>query len=341
MIDFRLDPQALAELREAHRKALNVREAYRINAVILLAEGWTAEYVGKALLLDPDTVRSYFKRYRTGGLEQLLRMNYVGSEALLDAEQLAELDAHLAKNLYQSADAVARWVKERFGVQYTPSGMTALLHRLGYRYKKPKLVPGKADAERQEAFVEEYKKLKEDKKKDDVILFMDATHPHHNPVLGGGWIKRGKEFPIKSNTGRQRLNINGVIDLADLSVQVRFEDTVNADATIALLKQIEKAYPTAKTITIICDNARYYRAKAVTKHLAKSRIRLMFLPPYSPNLNLIERFWKFFKRKILYNTYYETFLEYERACKGFFENLDAYAEQLRSLLTEQFEIIHI
>jgi transposase len=193
-------------LREAHRKALTVREAYWINAVILLADGWTAAQVGEALLLDPDSVRGYFKRYREGGLDQLLRMNSVGSEALLDAAQLAELDAHLATTLYQSAEAVARWVKDRFGVQYTPSGMTALLHRLGYGYKKPKLIPGKADAERQEAFVEEYKKLKDNKEEDDVILFMDATHPQHNPVLGGGWIKRGKGFPIKSNTGRQRLN---------------------------------------------------------------------------------------------------------------------------------------
>jgi transposase len=339
MIDYRLDKQDLAELRKAHRNALNVREAYRINAVILLAEGWSAEHVGKALLLDVGIVRGYFKRYREGGLDQLLRMNSVGSEALLDADQRAELDAHLSSNLYQTAEAVARWVEDRFGVHYTTSGMTAILHRLGYGYKKPKVVPGKADPERQEAFLEEYRKLKENKGKDEAVLFMDATHPQHNPVLSGGWIKRGKRFVIKSNTERQRLNINGAIDLEGLSTQIRFEETVNADATIALFKQIEKAYPKATTITIICDNTRYYRAKAVTEYLEHARIEVMFLPPYSPNLNLIERFWKFFKRNVLYNKYYETFLEYKKACQSFFEHLDVHAEQLRSLLTENFEII--
>ncbi len=83
MLDYRLNPRQLAELRAAHRAALNVREAYRLNAVILLAEGWTAAQVGQALLLDPDSVRTYFKRYQQGGLDELLRLSFIGSEALL------------------------------------------------------------------------------------------------------------------------------------------------------------------------------------------------------------------------------------------------------------------
>lgn len=65
----------------------------------------------------------------------------------------------------------------------------------------------------------------------------------------------------------------------------------------------------------------------------------MFLPPYAPNLNLIERFWKFFKKKILYNRYFETFDEFKVACEDFFANPASYRSELRSLLTEKFEII--
>ncbi len=292
-----------AELRAAHRRALNVREAYRINAVILLGNGRTVADVADALLFDPDTVRAYFKRYKKGGLEALLRMNYVGSEALLDDVQLAVLDAHLQKHLHLTAVSVARWVEERWGVCYAPSGMAAVLRRLGYVYKKPKLVPGKADAIAQEAFLEEYENLKQNSKEDDVVMFMDATHPQHNPVISYGWIKRGKEHPVKSNTGRRRLNINGAIDVQRMSAEIRFDDTIDAISTIALFEQIERTNPLAKRITIICDNARYYRSKAVAEYLENSRINLLFLPPYSPNLNLIERFWKFFKRKVLYKRY--------------------------------------
>lgn len=161
MLDYRLSEEELAELRAAHRRTRHVHEAYRINAVILLAKGRTVADVADALLIDPDTVRGYFRRYRQGGLEQLLRMSFVSSEAWLDARQLAELDAHLQEHLHQSAESVARWVKESWGVSYTASGMTAVLHQVGYSDKKPKLVPGKADPERQEAYVETYKTLKQ------------------------------------------------------------------------------------------------------------------------------------------------------------------------------------
>jgi transposase len=339
MLNFRLDKQELAELRAAHRRARNVREAYRINAVILLGNGRTAADVADALLIDPETVRTYFKRYKKGGIDELLRMNYAGNEALLDAAQLLVLDAHLQEHLHLTAESVARWVKERWEVCYAPSGMAAVLRRLGYVYKKPKLVPGKADATAQKAFLEEYENLKKNSAEDDVVLFMDATHPQHNPVISYGWIKRGKEHPIKSNTGRRRLNINGAIDIQNMSVEIRFDETINGISTIALFEQIERANPLAKRITVICDNARYYRSKAVGEYLETSRIEILFLPPYSPNLNLIERFWKFFKRKVLYNRYYEAFDDYKKACERFFRELDLHVPKLRSLLTENFEII--
>ena len=340
MRDYRLNEHELAELRAAHRAARAVREAYRINAVILLGNGRTAADVADALLIDPDTVRDYFKRYKKTGLEGLLRMSYVGSEALLDAAQLAELDLHLHSHLYLTAEAVARFVEQRWGVRYTLSGMTAVLHRLGYVYKKAKLEPGKhPEPEVQEAFVEKYENINKNKGEDDLIYFMDATHPQHNPVIGCGWIKRGKEHPIRSNTGRQRLNINGAINIADLSAETRFDATIDAVSTIALFQQIEQANPNAPRIIIFCDNARYYRSKAVTDYLRTSRIELEFLPPYAPNLNLIERFWKFFKRQVLYNHYYDTFEKYKEACKKFFAELDSYAPRLRTLLTENFQII--
>ena len=266
-------------------------------------------------------------------------MNYVGSESWLDEVQLAQLDAHLQEHLHLTAESVARWVKERWGVCYAASGMAAVLRRLGYVYKKPKLVPGKANAAAQREFLEDYEILKEISGGDDVVMFMDATHPQHNPVISCGWIKRGEEHPIKSNTGRRRLNINGAIDVQRMSAQIRFDDTIDAISTIALFEQIERANPLAKRITIICDNARYYRSKAVSEYLENSRIDLLFLPPYSPNLNLIERFWKFFKRQVLYNHYYEAFNDYKNACKRFFRELDSYVPRLRSLLTENFEII--
>ena len=106
-----------------------------------------------ALLLDPDAVRTYFKRYQHGGLDELLRMSFIGREALLNDAQLRELDVYLQGHLQHTVQAVIRWVADRFGVRYILGGMTAVLHRRHVVFKKSQLIPGKASAEHQEKFV--------------------------------------------------------------------------------------------------------------------------------------------------------------------------------------------
>jgi len=109
---------------------------------VALATGWTAEEVAEILQVDANAVRNHFKCYRVDGLAGLNRVGdgVGGSPCLLTEEQLIALDIHLQANLYLSAKAIAHWVEETFGVSYTESGMTAVLHRLGYVYKKPRLI---------------------------------------------------------------------------------------------------------------------------------------------------------------------------------------------------------
>ena len=120
MANYQLTPQELAELRTAHRRVRDVRQAYRLHAVILLGKGWRVMEVADALLIDPDTARAYFQRYREGGVTALLRMNYLGSEAWLDAKPLQELDHHLQQTPYLTAAAVSSSVQERWGICYSP-----------------------------------------------------------------------------------------------------------------------------------------------------------------------------------------------------------------------------
>jgi transposase len=336
---YQLTQQEIEELEYEHRHTSDKRYADRLKAVYLLGSGWQVSQVAQALLIDRESVRNHHKRYRKGGLEGLRRHDAGGSEAALNCEQRQQLTDYLQTHLCLTAKQVAHYVQQTWDVTYSESGIRQLLHRLGFVYKKPKLIPGKADAERQRTFIETYSKLKAEKKPEDPIYFMDATHPHHNPIAAYGWIKRGQNHEIRSNTGRQRLNINGVIDCNDLSVIVRYDDTINAQSTIRLFQQIEAQNPDASRIHIICDNARYYRAELVTDYLKESRIELVFLPPYAPNLNLIERFWKFFKKNVLYGRYYETFGQFKTACDDFFTGLDQHHASLRSLLTDRFQII--
>jgi len=118
---------------------------------------------------------------------------------------------------------------------------------------------------------------------------------------------------------------------------IRLDDSISAESTIVLFQQIETHYPKAKKLHIICDNACYYRPRKVTEYLENSGIELSFLPLHLPNL--IECYWKYFKKTLLYNRYYETFSEFKSVYEHFFENTKCHAMALRSLLTENFQII--
>ena len=96
---------------------------------------------------------------------------------------------------------------------------------------------------------------------------------------------------------------------------------LNSEATISFLRKIEKSYPNKSKIYLFSDNAKYYKNKAVKEYLKKSKIALNHLPSYSPNLNPIERLWKWMKECVLYNTYYKEFDDFKLAIFGFLETL--------------------
>jgi len=115
------------------------------------------------------------------------------------------------------------------------------------------------------------------------------------------------------------------------------ESNVNTDSTIDLLQYLEEIYPLAATIYVILDNAKYHFSKQVQEWVKTSRVKLVFLPPYSPELNLIERLWRVFKKKVLYNKYYEKYSDFKAACIGFFENQNQYYDEVSSIMGNGLE----
>ena len=197
MRDYTLSSGKIAELKLLHRSLRDKHQADRVKAVIALSEGWSAGDIARILLFDEKTARVYFDRYRQGGADALLDDNYSGAEPKLDAHQMSELEGYLEEHLLPDAKAVIAHIDHRYGVRYSLSGVTDLLHRLGFSYKKPTHVPGKQDPARQQTFLEEYEQLKTNKGANDPIYFADATHPQHNSIPSYGWIKTGKEKDSK------------------------------------------------------------------------------------------------------------------------------------------------
>ena len=134
----------------------------------------------------------------------------------------------------------------------------------------------------------------------------------HKAYLGFLWCY-ARTF-ISSPSGRHRYNVLGALDAVTKEV-ITFtnEDYINSTSVCALLDKIFHGGGKAIPITVVMDNARYQRCELVKQHAKKLNIELLFLPSYSPHLNLIERLWKFVKKECLYSVYYESFAEFKKA----------------------------
>ena len=144
---------------------------------------------------------------------------------------------------------------------------------------------------------------------------------------------------MKTNMGRKRININGALSIQKKEVIIEESETINAQSTINLFTKILSENKKAKSIYIISDNAKYYHAQVLNEWLLNnSKIKMIFLPSYSPNLNLIERLWKFFHKKVTCNKYYEKFTLFRREVLMFFNTIKYKWDELETLLTENFQI---
>ena len=334
MVSF-LTKEQREELLSELRLERNRKFADRIRVILLLDKGKPAIKIAEYLFLDESTVRNYEKRYKEGGLEKLVNDYYMGRSSYLSSEEQSKLIVELESKVYLTTKSIIFYVSKEFGVIYTVGGMTRLLHKLGFSYKKPKGVPGKAKTEEQEAFVEEYNRVK----KRSLVYFADSTHPMLNPVLSAGWIRKGQEFDIKTNSGRQRVNINGAIELNTLNVVSRSCKKVNGSLMCDLLRAIRLRHPKARRICLILDNAPYNKSNRVRDFALELRIKILYLPPYSPNLNPIERLWKFMKKKVMANRYYPDIETFQTELMLFLRGIRKHKSELSTLITDNFHIV--
>ena len=222
------------------------RLARRANALVLLDDGMSCEAIAKVLLLDDDTIRTWYRLYEGDGIEGLTNFSYEGSACQLSGEQQEKLKAWVATALPRTTRQVGAWIENEFGVVYEGrSGLIALLHRLGLEYHKPNVIPRKLDEEKQRAFIEGLRsaKLLNSLGDDEAVLFADAVHPTHAARPVGCWAPSQEKLAIEQTSGRQRINIHGAIDLETGQTRMIEALTIDAASTIRLLQSIEALYP--------------------------------------------------------------------------------------------------
>ena len=311
-----LSTDARTDLLVRHRRERDGRIKDRIKAVLWRDAGMSYGEIARLLFLTDEGVRQQVDDFlKENG--KLMPENG-GSTARLSDEQAQKLETHLNEKTYVRTHDIVDYVRETFGVAYSVRGLTKWLQQHGFTYHKPVGVPAKADGDAQKAWIAWYENLKKSLQDNEKILFMDGVHPIHAVRFACGWIKKGVRKEIPTNGSQKRLNILGALDLENMAIHTQEFETINGDAIIVFLTQLLTCLPRI-VLHIILDQAGYHRCSAVREWVTRNpRIRLHFLPAYSPNLNAIEPAWKIMHENTVNNAYSPTFKIFTETIRGFF-----------------------
>jgi len=341
-ITISLDQQERQALEKQIRETHERKMADRVRVILYRAEGYAIQFIAKLLQMGRGHVAEILRRYRDGGVAAVVCPDhYKGSQPKLTMEQQQALKIELTTHIYVTVAQVAAWIKAQWHVAYTDSSsLHKLLKRLGFTYKKNRLVPSKADPELQRLFVRWFQGLCQRLGPEDRIYFGDAVHFKHNAEAGYAWSLKGEPHLIPANSGRQRYNVFGAYCVqTQEGVFLLTEENIDQTQLVAFLPRLRAQHPGAGKIYLLLDNASYNYARTVTEEARRQRILLDYLPPYSPNLNPIERLWKFVRKEFFKDKYRDTFAKFRRQLDAFFANLPQYRDQLASLLTTNFDLV--
>ena len=325
------------ELESQHSKERDRRVADRIKAVLLTAEGWTQKQIAQALRIRYETVQDHLNDYQKS---KKLKPGNGGSMSHLTSHQTSELIKHLEDNTYLKAELICAYVEHTFGVRFTASGMTKWLQRNNFSYKKPKGTPAKADPEKQAEFIRYYEDLLNTLSEDEPIEFVDAVHPTMATKITYGWIRKGHDKLISTTASRTRINLLGSINLESMEVTIASHETIDSKAMEKNFSTLRKKYQKAPKIHVIADRGSYNTSQETKDAAEKYGIILHHLPPYSPNLNPIERLWKIMNEFARNNRVFKTVADFKQAIDDFIATWPKIASSMVDRINDNFQVFN-
>lgn len=212
---------------------------------------------------------------------------------------------------------VAQHINFRFGKQINPRTAIAILHHLNLKLLRPRKVPAKAQPEQQLEFKTTFDHKLKQLTPQDHVFFFDGATVQYSASTTRVWANKGQQPTIPIIGGRQKMHLIGVVEPGGDKGWFATCPTLGASELIRFFKGLATQYPLGQLL-IVLDNARAHHAKRVDAFLSQNpRIELEYLPPYSPNLNPIELFWKYLRQEVTHNTYYPTFESFQAAVVEF------------------------
>lgn len=334
-IDFK--PQDIDSLHHERFHHPHPRVQLKMEVVYLKSQGLPHQEICRLARISENTLRTYLRQYQEGGVERLKRTDWDGPESDLSGHRQA-IEEHFRNNPPRSTSQAAADIERLTGIRRGPTQVRKFLKRLGLKFRKLGMIPAKADAAEQARFLDERlrPRLKQARRLKRVVCFVDAAHFVHGTFLGHLWCFT--RLLIRGPSGRKRFNVLGAIDAVTHELTTVTNDTtIDATAICELLRKLSGRYP-GLPMSLVLDNARYQRCEPVRALAAELKIELLYLPAYSPNLNLIERLWKFVKKEVLTCRYYEDFSRFKAAIVECLDQVEGrHSKAIASLLTLNFQ----
>lgn len=311
----------------------------KLMALKMRASGVPLKMVATSLGVTERSISNYTKEYRSGGLSATMEDRAYSPDSSL-VPHLQLLESEFREKPIGSAKQARLRILQLTGIALSSSQTRRVMAKLGMGYRKAGQIPGKADGAKQLDFLENELRPKLDEAEAGMrkVFFVDASHFVMGAVLGMLWCF-SRVF-VRGAAGRKRYNVLGALDSHTHEVTTVTNDSyITAPTVCALFEQLREKYPDIP-ITLVMDNARYQKCKLVFEKAEQLDIELLYLPPYSPNLNIIERLWKHVKQSCLKNTYHETFEQFSGAIDNEIQQVNtSRKEDLASLFALNFQIV--
>ena len=337
MIKVEFSSQDVKQLHYERFNHPHPRVQIKMEALMLKSQEFQHKDICRVLGISKQTLCSYLKQFQEGGINKLREINFRKPESEL-AKHAVSIEDYFRKNPPSTINEARAKIEELTGIRRSLTQVRKFLKSIGMKLRKVGVIPSKADKDEQEKFKknELEPRLKEAQEGERAVFFVDAAHFVMTAFLGFLW--SFTRLFVKSPSGRKRFNVLGAIDaISHKFIAVCNDSYINSGSFCELLWEIYNLN-LGIPITLILDNATYQKNDLVKILAAHFNIELLYLPSYSPNLNIIERLWKFVKRKCLYSIYYPDFKLFKGAISQCLNHThDIHRKELDTLLTLKFQ----
>jgi transposase len=327
-----------AAIAKLHDLRLHPHPVVRRRALMVLLKSQNVAHHKIALVANvcENTVRQCLQGFQCGGIAQLETLNFrrpLGRLQPFEAVVRDYFDKTPPATIAQACADLERIT----GVCIKNTQMRAYIKSIGVSHRKVSSIPAKADPPAQEEFHDTQLQplLAQAKEGIRAVYFVDAAHFVLGAYLGYLW--SFVRVLVRTPSGRQRFNVLGALNAITKELVMITNDTYITSVQVCELMR-KLAQTATLPITLVLDNARYQRCSMVQELATELNVVLLFLPPYSPNLNLIERLWKLVKKECLYSIYYENFALFRGGIESFLSTMGhTHKARLDSLLTLNFQ----